>query len=164
MLSNIFHASAINSLELAGLEALRHVVEQAQAELEARTALWLRGLLSLDVPDPLVQDYCFVSSFTSLDVIGKILAGDGSEGRNSKDLRTRRCCFDDAVLALLLLRLGWGEGIGSGHAPSQNLWNQTDSVTARSPPAVLGSAFGSVPGKQTAPRAEALGLLHALMI
>ena len=93
-----YYCSAINSLELAGIEASSHVIEQAQVVLEVRPALWLRGLLPLDVPDPLVQDYSYISSFTSLDVTGKILAGDGSGGRNSKDFRTRRCGFGLVVI------------------------------------------------------------------
>jgi hypothetical protein len=48
-----YYCSAILSLELKGIEASSHLVEQARAELEVLPAKWLRKLLPLDVPDSL---------------------------------------------------------------------------------------------------------------
>ena len=88
------------------------------------------------------MEYNVHSSFNHLDVFGKVLAGDGSGGRLSKDFRTRRCGF-----GLVIIDPSVGENIGNSHLVSAP---------------VLGLASGSVPGKQTVPRAEAVALLQAL--
>ena len=75
-------------------------------------------------------------SFNSIDVTGLLLAGDGSGGRNSMDLRTRRCGFGLAIIRY-----------------SSNLEDCK----------LIGHARGSVPGKQSVPRAEAAALLFALL-
>ena len=63
------------------------------------------------------------------------MAGDGSGGPDSRDYRTRRCGFGIAILSL-----------------------GTNPEDCR----LLGHARGTVPGKQTVPRAEAMALLHVL--
>ncbi len=65
-----------------------------------------------------------------------MLAGDGSGGTNSRDFRTRRCGFGVAILSY---------GTELEHCK------------------LLGHARGSVPGKQTVPRAEAMALLYTLI-
>ena len=130
-----YRCSAMNSLELPGVEASKHLVEQALAELEAMPAKWLRGLLPISLADPLSIDYEYTSSYQIIDVSGKVLGGDGSGGSSSQDFRIRTCGF-----ALI---------IGD---PS------LDFSTC----SYYGHAWGSVPGKQTVPRAEATALLHAL--
>ena len=138
-----YRCSITCNLEHEGIAGTRHLVEQAQVELEARPALWLRGLFPLNMPDPLNEEFSFVSSYDHLNVTGCVLAGDGSGGRNSRDCRTRRCGF-----GLVIIEANTGEGIlGNG------------SIS----PQVLGYASGSVPGKQTTPRAEAIALLFALL-
>ena len=67
---------------------------------------------------------------------GLLLAGDGNGGRNSRDLRTRRCGFGLAIIRY-----------------SSNLEDCK----------LVGHARGSVPGKQSVPRAEAAALLFALL-
>ena len=139
-----YHCLATCSLETPGVEGSKHLVEQAQVELDTRPALWLRGLLPLDMPDPLDHRFSYLSSFSILDVTGLILAGDGSGGRASKDFRTRRCGFGLAII---------NSNVGAGIL--DNNFHEC--------PMVLGYASGSVPGKQTTPRAEAVALLFALI-
>ena len=138
-----YHCSVTCNLEHKGIAGTKHLVEQARVELEARPALWLRGLFPLKVPDPLNEDFNFLASYHLLDVSGCVLAGDGSGGRNSKDFRTRRCGFGLAIIE---------ECSGEGTVG-----------TRLSSPQVLGYASGSVPGKQTTPRAEAMALLFAFL-
>ena len=101
------------------------------------TALWTRGLAPLSLPDPLGMDYVFENSWglKRIDVEGCVLGSDGSGGKYSRHIRTRRCGFGIRIIRL-----------------------RTDGSFE-----LVGSAFGSVPGKQTVPRSEMTGLLHALM-
>ena len=99
-------------------------------------ALWLRGLRILCLPDPLQDDYLYENSWVGrLDISGCIVGHDGSGGKHARQIRTRRCGFGVAVVRLL------ADG---------SLLN-------------VGTASWSVPGKQTVPRSEMTGLLHALM-
>ena len=95
-----YFCSATCCLEIEEVEATSHITKRAQGELdsEENLSLWLRGLPPLSVPDPLEPNYKFTSSFSQLNVTGKVLAGDGSGGLNSKDFRARRCGFGLAVL------------------------------------------------------------------
>ena len=124
-----------DKVRLQGIEDSQHLVGQAAAELPLFPAKWLRGLLQSDVPEPLSMHYNLNISFSSFDVHGLIIAGDGSGGPDSRDYRTRRCGFGVAILHY-----------------SANL-EQCKMV---------GHARGTVPGKQTVPRAEAMALLHVL--
>ena len=83
------------------------------------------------------MEYVYDNSWGAerIDVNGCILGSDGSGGAHSKHIRTRRC--------------GFGIGIIRLSSDGSFEW--------------VGSAFGSVPGKQTVPRSEMTGLLHALM-
>ena len=140
-----YHCSAIEGLEHEGIQASYHLVSQAKAELQANSmqAFWLRGLSPLPaLPDPLDTDYLFHSSYDHMQVGGKVLGGDGSGGRLSKDFRTRQCGFGLVVLNV------------NGDPGSLHLKKSQFSVA--------GFASGSVPGKQSVPRAEATALLHAL--
>jgi len=89
------------------------------------------------MPLPLNMDYSFKATFQCrLDVNGATLGGDGSGGEHSRDPRLRRAGF-----GLVAIRL-----------------NGKDSLFD-----YLGHAYGSIPGKQTVPRAEATAILHALI-
>ena len=66
---------------------------------------------------------------------GCIVGTDGSGGKNGRQIRTRKCGFGVSIVRLL--RNGGFE--------------------------LVGSAYGSVPGKQTVPRSEMAGLLPALL-
>ena len=99
-------------------------------------ALWLRGLRVLNIPDPFQVDYLYENSRVGLlDISGCIVGHDGSGGKHARQIRTRRCGFGVAVVRLL-----------------------ADGSLLH-----VGVASGSVPGKQTVPRSEMVGLLHALM-
>jgi ribonuclease HI len=142
-----YYCQTVEELDLEGVAASRHLVQQARDELRTkgndRKAFWLRGICPLpELPDPLSCEYKFHSSFQHLDVNGKILGGDGSGGRLSKDFRTRRCGFGLAIISFT------GEH-GSLHFKKSQFQ-------------LVGYASGSVPGKQSVPRAEATALLHAL--
>ena len=64
-----------------------------------------------------------------------MLGSDGCGGKYSRRIGTRWCGFGIGIIRL-----------------------RTDGSFE-----LVGSAFGSVPGKQTVPRSEMTGLLHALM-
>ena len=138
-----YYCSSILDLSEEGIESTQHLVEQARAELQPCPAKWLRGLLPLKVPDPLEPNYQYTSNYSRLDVSGKILGGDGSGGHHNKDFRTRRCGFGLAIIEHLPPRKG----------------TIFDSVSFT----CVGHARGTVPGKQSTPRAEASALLHALL-
>ena len=87
-----------DKVRLQGIEDSQHLVGQAAAELPLFPAKWLRGLLQSDVPEPLSMHYNLNISFSSFDVHGLIIAGDGSGGPDSRDYRNRRCGFGVAIL------------------------------------------------------------------
>ena len=93
--------------------------------------------MSLQLPDPLDMRYSLENSWGNerIEVTGCMLGSDGSGGVHSKHIRTRSCGF----------------GMGIVKLSSDGSFE------------VVGSSFGSVPGKQTVPRSEMIGLLHALM-
>ena len=70
-----------------------------------------------------------------MDVTGCIVGHDGSGGRHSRHIRTRRCGFETAVIRML---------------------SDGSLVT-------VGFDDTSVPRKHIAPRSEMVGLLHALL-
>ena len=114
------------------------VREQARVEIKAsreRKAKWLRGLLSLLECDPLSLAYKFTTTFEQLDVQGAIIGGDGSGGPHSSDPRLRKRGF-----GLVVIR------------------RSSDNYHFD----YLGHSYGSVPGLQTVPRAEATAILQAL--
>ena len=81
--------------------------------------------------------YHYYNSWTDdrIDVSGCIVGTDGSGGKHGRQIRTRKCGFGVSIVKLC--RDGTFQ--------------------------LVGSAFGSVPGKQTVPRSEMAGLLHALL-
>ena len=113
------------------------VVSRGQDDLGngTRYSLWLRGLRPLDMPDPLTADYMFTNSWGQcrLDVEGLILGSDGTGGEHARDPRSRRCCFGAAVIKVAAHQF-----------------------------TLVGTAYGTVCGKQTVPRSEMRGLLHML--
>jgi hypothetical protein len=120
--------------------ALNFELLRGQAQHEStlnpeRGAYWLRGIMPLPTGDQLSLDFDFTSTYLGrLDVQGAVLGGDGSGGSYSSDPRLRSCGF-----GLVAIR------------PSDSYHFD-----------YLGHSFGSVPGRQTAPRAEATSILHAL--
>ena len=114
------------------------VIMRGQEELRAgnRSSLWLRGLRPLNMVDPLASEYSFTNSWgnTRIDVEGHLRGSDGTGGENSRDARIRRCYFGAAIFRLV-----------------------AHSFT------VVGTAYGTVCGKQTVPRSEIQGLLHLLL-
>ena len=128
-------------LELEGIKGSRHLVEVARVEIEDQPSKWLRGLIPLNVPDPLDHEYSFTATSTIIDVTGKLIGGDGSGGAHSKDFRTRRCGFGLVIIE-----------------PDACSLNGTSEQAIET----IGQASGTVPGKQTVPRAEATAILHAL--
>ena len=102
-----------------------------------RASLWLRGLTPWPgEEDQFDIDYTFQTTWQGrLNVQGAILAGDGSGGPHSSEPALRRCGFGLACI--------------EPHADGHNF-------------DYLGHSFGSVPGKQTVPRAEATAILQAL--
>ena len=125
-----------DTLEDASLEDFETVARaQAELALGIRPALCLRGLRPLDMLDPLDTDYDFTNSWGSglLDIEGYILGSDGTGGEFARHARLRRCCFGAAVIH-----------VGAHHVNT------------------IGTAYGTVCGKQTVPRSETQGLLHML--
>ena len=125
-----FCKTTLEDPELIDIE----VIMRGQEELRAgnRSSLWLRGLRPLNMVDPLSSEYVFTNSWGSsrIDVEGLLLGSDGTGGENSRDARVRRCCFGAAIFRVV-----------------------AHSFT------VVGTAYGTVCGKQTVPR----GLLHMLI-
>ena len=91
------------------IEDSQHLVEQAAAELPLFPATWLRGLLPLEVPEPLSMHCNFNSSFSCFDVHGLIMAGDGSGGTSNVALSGRG--FGCDVFGIMI---GDGICLGSG--------------------------------------------------
>ena len=100
VLGHIAYAcSKLSEVRLQGIEDSQHLVDQAAAELPLYPAKWLRGLLPLNIPDVLSMRYNYNSSFSCFNVYGMLIAGDGSGGPDSRDLRSRRCGFGVAILS-----------------------------------------------------------------
>ena len=129
-----YACTKLAEVKLQGIEDSQHLVEQAAVELPLFRTKRLRCLLPLDVPESLSMRYNLNSSFSCFNVHGLLMAGDGSGGPDSRDYRTRRCGFGIAILSL-----------------------GTNLEDCR----LLGHARGTVPGKQTVPRAEAMALFLA---
>ena len=113
----------------------------AEAGMNANLkAKWYRGLVPAEDPDrdELSLEYDSVSTYGTeqrIDVHSCILGGDGSGGSHSSNPRLRRCGFGLVIIKPKVDQFSFD---------------------------YLGHAFGSTPGRQTVPRAEALAILHAL--
>ena len=95
--------SHLNSQKLKAIEGTKDLAPEAVAGMMVEPAFWLRGIPSMDLPDPLSMDFQALWAGPDglfedyefgdhrFDVEGLLLGGDGSGGEHTKDARLRRC-------------------------------------------------------------------------